>query len=119
MGDELKLYVEIEIEKSLETPEFFITISDKEQRPVALLKPNESSVNFNRKDNTIAFTIKHSKLQLSKGIYTISFTALTMERKAPLLRINNVLTFQMLYEREIWPPFLLDAIYEQKNRYKL
>ncbi|WP_418513604.1 ABC transporter ATP-binding protein [Corallibacter sp.] len=115
-GDEFELYVEIEIDKSVETPEFFITISDKEQRPVALLKPNESSVNFNRKDNTIAFTVKHSKLQLSKGIYTISFTTLTMERKAPLLRINNVLTFQMLYEREIWPPFLLDAIYEQKKQ---
>lgn len=111
-GDNLKLLIELKINDSVKLPEFFITISDKEQRPVALLKPNDETLVLKQKENTIKFLIKHENFQLSKGVYSINFTAITMDTKAPLLRINDALSFQILYDREIWPPFLLGSTFE-------
>ncbi len=110
--DDLVLLVELKIESLIEIPEFYITIFDKEQRPVALLKPNIESTGLKINNGFIKVEISHPKIQLSKGIYSINFTAITMKSKAPLLRMNNALSFQMIYEEEIWPPFLLNVKFE-------
>jgi len=111
-GDDFILFIELKAEELYEIPEFYITISDKEQRPVALLEPNNKTTDLKIENGWIKFKIKLPNIQLSKGTYSINFNAVTMSMKTPLLRINNAFSFQVTYERETWPPFLLSTTFE-------
>ena len=111
-GDDFTLSIELKAEELYEIPEFYITISDKEQRPVALLEPNNKTTDLKIENGWIKFKIKLPNIQLSKGTYSINFNAVTMSMKTPLLRINNAFSFQVTYERETWPPFLLSTTFE-------
>ncbi len=95
-----------------ESPVFILSIFDKEQRPVAMLTPSSRKDQIKIKNNSIRFLIKHNNLQLSKGIYSISISANNMKTKEPMLRINEIINFQMTSELDIWPPFLLNSQYE-------
>ena len=111
-GDDFTLSIELKAEELYEIPEFYITISDKEQRPAALLEPNNKTTDLKIENGWIKCKIKHPNIQLSKGTYSINLTIVTLDRKEPLFRINNTLTFQINYERETWPPFLLKTSFE-------
>jgi len=85
---------------------FGIILFDKEQRPVAILdKNNTLEVN----DGKLIFTATHKNVQLSKGVYFINVVVTTKSTGAPVLRLNNVLTFQVVHEEDIWQPFLLES----------
>lgn len=120
-GMDLKLYLKFHLHKKLEiTPIFKIIIFDKEQRPIAVIEENIESYNsaVEIKDNILEFIIKHERLQLSKGVYTINIVVSEGRMKAPLLRINDVLKFQVIHEDDIWPPFLLSSSFvslKEKN----
>ncbi len=110
--DDFNLLVELKVENLNEIPEIYTVIVDKEQRPVALIEPNIPTTGLKLVNGFIKFKIKIPNLQLSKGTYSLNFTVITMENKTPILRINNALSFQMIYDREIWPPFFLKSKYE-------
>jgi len=110
-GKDFKLDVQFNLKNQIEAPIFNIIIFDKEQRPVALLKPNNSNDKLIISKNILRFTVTHKNLQLSKGIYSINLSV-SQRVGSPMLRINNVLTFQVLHEKEVWQPFLLDVRYE-------
>ncbi|MFD2916273.1 ABC transporter ATP-binding protein [Psychroserpens luteus] len=107
--DDLRLFFRFSTINMEEAPIFMVTIFDKEQRPVALLEPNVLESNLIIKENSIQFTIEHDNLLLSKGIYAINISVNSAKTKEPLLRINDILNFQVIHETEIWPPFLLDS----------
>lgn len=109
--DSLKLKFIFKNNNLLETPIFTVSIFDKEQRPVAVLKSNETidDIVFNK--TFFEFGIEHEKLQLSKGVYSVNIVVNSLKTNEPLLRINGILNFQILHENETWPPFLLDAKY--------
>ncbi|MDN3492439.1 ABC transporter ATP-binding protein [Winogradskyella bathintestinalis] len=113
-GDDLCIDLSFKNRSLKKLPAFNITIFDKEQRPVALLTPNMSSSEIEFNTNEIRFKIIHKKLQLSKGIYSVNISVSNLENKAPFLRINSVLDFQMINDVETWPPFLLEANYSRK-----
>ncbi|MBR9847115.1 MAG: hypothetical protein GYB35_13885 [Algicola sp.] len=106
---ELKVAFEFQLNNLNEIPVFNLTIFDKEQRPVALLTPNKPSVLKMTTDKTIKFEIVHPNIQLSKGIYSVNISVNSSITNEPLLRINNILDFQVLSDLETWPPFLLDS----------
>lgn len=102
------LELEIDFETSLEKqPCLSVTIFDKEQRPVALVEPLEVDVAL--KSKHLKFSIKIPRLQLSKGIYNINISVSDKASGSPRLRINSVLSFQIIHHKETWPPFLLQA----------
>lgn len=109
--DDFVLIFEFEFNKVHEMPSFFISIYDKEQRPVALLHPNEHCVMTFPKSNRLKFRVKHPEILLSKGIYSVNISVVKPNTREPLLRINNVLNFQIIHEDEVWPPFYLNAEY--------
>ena len=108
-GDKLQLAFTFKVTDNDEIPKFQISIYDKEQRPVALLAPNALDADISKTNGLITFTVTHKQLQLSKGIYSINILVSKMKNKEPLLRINNILVFQMIHKEEIWPPFLLET----------
>ena len=96
--------------KSKFLPKASLTIFDKEQRPVALIKPLESEHIINT--NKIEFLFKLKNLQLSKGIYNLNVVISNMKTNEPHLRVNSILSFQVIHDQDTWPPMLLDSTVE-------
>ncbi|WP_417860770.1 polysaccharide ABC transporter ATP-binding protein [Winogradskyella sediminis] len=110
-GEEFNIYFKIKLKNEIEIPKLIVTIFDKEQRPVAILKRNKLNDLTLDENNFLKFMIIHDNLQLSKGIYSINLSVTSMKGREPLLRINNVLSFQLIDKEEVWPPFLLSSNY--------
>src|SRR5690554_2621037 len=111
-GGQFSLKLKFLVNELVEVPTFNIIIFDKEQRPVAVLQKNSENSNLVIKNNELEFTVIHEDLQLSKGIYSINISVYESLSGKPLLRINNLLSFQLIHEVDIWQPFLLKARYE-------
>lgn len=107
---DLKLYFQFGITQVFDLPLFRVIIFDKEQRPVAILEENdENNSEIEIEKNSIKFVIIHKDLQLSKGLYSINIVVLRADTKGPILRINNVLSFQLRHKEDVWQPFLLES----------
>jgi lipopolysaccharide transport system ATP-binding protein len=111
-NDDLFLHFTFSLKNHIEVPRFMISIFDKEQRAVAILKPNELESGITILNDRIDFTVLHKSLQLSKGLYTVNVSVATMTTKAPILRINGLLSFQINYNEEVCPPFMLSSVFE-------
>ncbi len=113
-GDNLEIYFEWLIKKEDTSPQFSIILFDKEQRPIAILDWKKTS-GIDRKNKLLRFSLIHKNIQLSRGIYSINILVSFGNTRAPYLRINNALSFQILQEEEIWPPFLLKTEFNNKD----
>jgi lipopolysaccharide transport system ATP-binding protein len=111
--DNLKLHFKFSLKKTFKSiPIFTVVILDKEQRPIAYLNANDESSGLKVRDNIIEFIVSHNNLELSKGIYTIQIVVSKTNTQGHNLIINGVLSFQILDENDIFPPFLLASHYE-------
>ncbi len=110
--NDLRLRFNFRTSRLHEVPVFVVTIFDKEQRPVAQLESNKKDAQVVNDNGEIKFVVCHQNMMLSKGIYNINISVNRQITNEPLLRINNIINFQILHKEEIWPPFLLDASYE-------
>jgi len=118
-GENLVLYFKLKVKVPADSLEFSIIINDKEQRSVAVLQRNDESLNLNPHNTIIEFKVTHQNLQFSKGIYSLSLGIRKKARKIPVLRINDIITFQVVHPEEIWEPFLLKSKFEMiNNNYK-
>lgn len=113
-GEDFKLNLRFKIKNQMEVPKFHIIIFDKEQRPVAILDANNNDTGLTINNGILEFSVTHKNLQLSKGVYSINISASAPTNKQPKLRINGILSFQVLHEEEVWQPFLLKAEYKTK-----
>ncbi|WMI69836.1 ABC transporter ATP-binding protein [Mangrovimonas sp. YM274] len=110
---EFKLFFKFKVNQDINfNPIFRIIILDKELREVAVLEENESNGGLNILDGVSEFTVSHEYLELSKGIYSIDILVAKNKTRSPLLRQNNIMRFQVLHDKETWPPFLLKAKFE-------
>ena len=111
--DDLKFYFKFALKKDIKNiPVFTVIIFDKEQRPVAYLNYNNESSGLKIIDNTIEFIVTHKNMELSKGLYTIHISASQTPTQGHYLRINGVLQFQVVDDRDIFPPFLLTTQFQ-------
>ena len=60
-------------------------------------------------DNILEFTLTHKRIQLSKGVYSLNLWVGNIQTTNPYLRINGVFQFQVLHEKDVWHPFLLES----------
>ena len=111
-NDDLKIYFKFAIKQLKDIPLFNIVIFDKEQRPVAILERNSTISKLNVSQSQIDFFVTHKNAQLSKGVYSISISVSKVDTKEPLLRVNDILSFQVIHEEENWQSFLLKATYD-------
>lgn len=110
-GEDLNLYLKFKLNKSINIPSFTINIFDKEQRPIGIFERNNKN-DLTIKDSNIEFVLTHKNLQLSKGIYIINIAISEKKLNSTLLRINGVLSFQVIHPEEIWQPFLLQSSFK-------
>tara|TARA_R110000850_G_scaffold25797_1_gene74168 strand:- start:20981 stop:22201 length:1221 start_codon:yes stop_codon:yes gene_type:complete len=109
-GEDLKLYFRFTLNREFEeVPYFSISIFDKEQRPVALLKTNKADSGLSTNKKYLEFYVTHHKVQLSKGVYNVNVSINMKNGKKIIMRINGILSFQIVYQEETWPPFLLET----------
>ncbi|SRX55358.1 ABC transporter ATP-binding protein [Aequorivita sp. CIP111184] len=115
-GNDLNLIFKFSIKKNLDFIPFFkIILVDKEQRPVALFEENNIDSNLKIEKNTLEFTVSHKNFQLSKGVYSLDILVAEGPIRAPILRMNGILNFQMLHEKEVWPSFLLASNFSSND----
>lgn len=107
-GD-LKILFRFKLLREISFPRFSISIFDKEQRPLAILTDNIKEADIEIINNSIQFIVEHRNVQLSKGIYFINLQLSIGQ--APILRLNDILKFQIIHPVDIWPPFLLSSEY--------
>jgi len=111
-GDDLNLSFSFTINQLMEVPTFKLNIYDKELRPIAILAPNTIDSNISIENKKIKFNVNHNQLQFSKGVYTIDIAIFKFgTSNNPLLRMNGILSFQVVHQDDHFQPFLLSATY--------
>jgi lipopolysaccharide transport system ATP-binding protein len=117
--DDFVLYLKFKIKKPLDSvPMFKIVIYDKEQRPVAMLEPNAKEAAMGILGNSLEFTVRHPKIQLSKGLYSVNMNIFKDKSINAIYGINQSLFFQMTHKDDYYHPFLLASSYEDHKQLK-
>ena len=95
----------------------FITLAiyDKEQRPVAEIIPEGQLLSRVERNTEISFSFLVRNLCLSKGVYNITFTASEGYGFNMYYKIHKTLTLQIVQDKQIWTPFLLDSNVTETN----
>ncbi len=113
-GDDL--YIEFRIQILRKYVDAFIgfNVSDKEQRPVGVLFNNKSVPsnyikNIDASYSEIKGVVKSPKINLSKGIYSLTFFVSETPTSKPLVRLQSVLVFQVVSKRDVWPPIEFES----------
>ncbi|PKQ46709.1 ABC transporter ATP-binding protein [Confluentibacter flavum] len=112
--EDLVLNFKFKLKEKIEVPLFRILIYDKEQRPLAIFDPNYNPDLITINEGYLDFNVLHEGLQLSKGVYSINVTAFKRNSNEPILRMNGVITFQILHKEDHFQPFLLESTFIQK-----
>ncbi len=111
----LKMHFKVKVKRPTKSPRFSITIYDKEQRPVAILDKNNDEMSVPIKNGVIDFIVTHDKIQLSKGLYSINLAIINRDSPGPFLRYNNILSFQIMHDEDVWEPMLLQSSFRSSE----
>jgi len=113
-GEDLKIHFKFKLNQSIPVPLFNFHLLDKEQRPIASFQRGSKDSNIEIVDDTIEFTLTHKNMQLSKGVYSINLALGSNGTREPIYRKNDIISFQVIHEEDVWAPFLLSAEYSNK-----
>ncbi len=115
--DDLLITLHIEIDSKFEQAVSSIALFDYEQKAIGVCM-NEEPLNrvgkvMNRQNgkSSIALNVKIPRINLSKGIYYITFSMAEDVRSKPIARLNNIKAFQVSSQRDVWPPLELEGIW--------
>ncbi|GGD84972.1 ABC transporter ATP-binding protein [Planktosalinus lacus] len=110
-GSSIKITFEIRLIDHDKVPNISLAVYDKEQRGVAeAIIENQDLFNIDKiDDNLLRVTIQLSNLQLSKGIYYITFTASEKLENNVFYKEHKAISLRIIHNRQMWTPFLLDA----------
>lgn len=107
--EDLVVHFELRVRAHITKPYILLTVFDKEQRPVGICQSDTGlgENNITRKEGEYVFyTVKVvlPRINLSKGLYSLSFSVTEGFRSQPLLRLQSVCSFQVLSPNDVWPP---------------
>ena len=107
--EDLVMNIHLRTKETIPTPFLAITIFDKEQRAVGVCQAENglNEKNIVKKENGyIHFQTQLTipRINLSKGVYMVSFTVFENYRAKPILRLQSVTTFQVSSKSDVWPP---------------
>lgn len=107
--EDLTLTMRFRVKETITEPFISISIYDKEQRPVGVCQ-NENGMNesniTSRENGSVFYTVQLvlPRINLSKGVYSITVVVNEKFRSKPLLRLQSAGSFQVLSKNDIWPP---------------
>lgn len=109
-NEDLQIEMHFIIKQPLKfVPSLYLEFRDKEQRPVAgaIVKDIKREL----VGASLKFNITIKKIQFSLGVYSIDMSLGDFDTKAPILRINNFVSFKVESKTQMWVPIELDAVY--------
>lgn len=119
--DDLLITLYFEIGSKYEQAVSVITILDFEQKPIGTCM-NEDPINrigkiLNRYSSKtgIAVNVKIPRINLSKGIYYITFSILEKPRSKPIAKLNNIKAFQVASKHDLWAPLELEGVWNSQG----
>ncbi|MBK6647426.1 MAG: ABC transporter ATP-binding protein [Anaerolineales bacterium] len=119
--DDLIITLCIEINSKFENTVASVIIFDYEQKSVGICM-NDNPINSigevisrHQGKTRIEINVKIPRINLSKGIYYITFTLTETLVSKPVTRLNNIKTFQVTSLYDVWPPFELEGVWYKKS----
>ena len=113
--DDLIITLDIEIQSVFENAASAVNIFTHEQQSVGICineKPinNVGKVVSRHKGKTrIVLNVKIPRINLSKGIYYITFILSETPVSKPVARLHNIKAFQVTSKYDVWPPLELEG----------
>lgn len=107
--ENLEMQFELQIKNPALRPYVIISIFDKEQRPVGICQNDLplSEKNLVRKDGDYSVyrgKLMMPRINLSKGLYSVTFSLTESFQSQPILRLQSVRSFQVISKNDVWPP---------------
>jgi lipopolysaccharide transport system ATP-binding protein len=120
--DDLTISLDIEINSMFENSVSSIILFDHEQKSVGVCI-NEDPINqigevIHRLEGKtrIVLNVKIPHINLSKGIYYVTFTLSETPVSKPIARLNNIKAFQVTSKYDVWSPLELEGIWYKKSK---
>ena len=114
-GDTIDLKFTIKNFSLKKMPFISFAIYDKEQRGIAEVFPENQILKDIEPNSEIDFHFVFRNLNLSKGVYNITFSASETHSKNSYYKIHKAITIQVDHELQIWTPFLIDSELKHVN----
>lgn len=115
--DDLNINIMVKFDKEYERAVASIVIIDFEQKPIGVC-PSELPIAELGSEKTtedskimLSINIHIPRIQLSEGIYTITLNMAEARGSKPLARINNIKHFQVISNRDVWPPLEMEGFW--------
>ncbi|MBP6978710.1 MAG: ABC transporter ATP-binding protein [Lentimicrobiaceae bacterium] len=119
--DDLLITLHVEIDNKFEQAVSSIALFDYEQKAIGICM-NEEPLNrvgeiLNRRNgkSSIALNVKIPRINLSKGIYYITFSMAESIGSKPIAHLNNIKAFQVTSKHDVWPPLELESDWHLVN----
>lgn len=116
--DDLNITLHLEMDSEFEgASSSSIILFDHEQKSIGVCMNEEpidrvGKILDRRNGKThLVLNVKIPHINLSKGIYYITFTMAEAPSSKPIVRLNNIKAFQVTSKRDVWPPLELDGIW--------
>ncbi|QDO93676.1 ABC transporter ATP-binding protein [Formosa sediminum] len=114
--EDLVINLECKVKKEYANPICILSIFDNEQKPIGtLINTNGLKSNISHYDDVYNFyksKVTISRINLSKGIYSITFLVTEALMFKPLFRVQGVQDFQILSKIDLYPPVEFEGDWE-------
>lgn len=113
--DDLQISLTIDLDSKFENAVCSLIILDYEQKAIGVCineMPVSSVGNIIHKQNgksRIQLRVFIPRINLSKGLYYLTFSMAERVGSKPIARINNIKSFQVSSVRDVWPPLELEG----------
>lgn len=120
--DDLKITLQLEIDSRYETASHSsIILFDHEQKSIGVCMNDEPMKNVgeitDRRNgkSRLVLNVNIPRINLSKGVYYVTFTMAEAPSFKPIARLNNIKAFQVTSERDVWPPLELEGTWSKNG----
>lgn len=115
--DDLTITFDIEVNSIFEDSVSSVVLFDHGQKPVGVCINEEpisrvgKVLSRNQGKTRIVLSVKIPRINLSKGVYYLTFTLSETTVSKPVARLNNIKAFQVTSKRDVWPPLEMEGFW--------
>jgi lipopolysaccharide transport system ATP-binding protein len=114
-GKELKIKLEVEIDKTISKPHLYMAFYDKEQRNFAEIYSSNGNFVIENKSGWIEIEATIPSINFSQGIYSITVAISKHKGGQVMFRQQSAIFFQVVGAQHGWAPIQIRPIWRQLN----